>query len=249
MILDGQVLVDGMPALKPARMVSDQISIKAVGTEKTYVSRGAFKLIGALDAFNLDIAGQVVLDAGASTGGFTEVALERGAKLVISVDVGYGQLAWTLRSHPSVIVMERTNIRNLSAEDLPSLPTVVVADLSFISLTTVLPNLTQLVDPMGQMLLMVKPQFEAGKDLVSAHHGVIRDPRVRAAAVHAVAQKAMDLGWHVSGVSASPLPGPKGNVEYFLWLTHTMPHSTLPQSPYAQQLEQWIDHVVEEGPQ
>jgi 23S rRNA (cytidine1920-2'-O)/16S rRNA (cytidine1409-2'-O)-methyltransferase len=248
-ILDGHVLVDGMPSLKPARMVTDQISIKVLDTSKTYVSRGALKLIGALNALHVDLAGQVVLDAGASTGGFTEVALERGAKLVISVDVGYGQLAWSLRSHPSVVVMERTNIRNLSPEELPSLPTVIVADLSFISLTTVLPALTQLVDPLGQMLLMVKPQFEAGKDLVNASHGVIRDPQVRAAAVLTVARKAIDLDWNVTGVTASPLPGPKGNVEYFLRLTHTMPDSTLPESLNTQQLEQLIFRVVEEGPQ
>ena len=248
-ILEGHVFVDGIPALKPARMVSDQISIKIVGADKTYVSRGAFKLIGALDAFNVDLTGQVVLDAGASTGGFTEVALERGAKSVISVDVGYGQLAWSLRSHPSVVVMERTNIRNVSVDQLPSVPTVIVADLSFISLVTVLPALTALVDPLGQMILMVKPQFEAGKELASAHHGVIRDPRVPASSVLSVAEKSIDLGWCVDGIAASPLPGPKGNVEYFLWLTHTMPTSTLPRTRNGQQLDQWIDHVVEEGPQ
>lgn len=248
-ILDGRVLVEGLPALKPARMVSDQISIKIVGAEKTYVSRGAHKLIGALDTFNLDISGHIVLDAGASTGGFTEVALERGAAKVISVDVGYGQLAWSLRSHPSVVVMERTNIRTVVIEDLPYLPTFVVADLSFISLKTVLPALTQLVDSAGQMVLMVKPQFEAGKDLVSANHGVIRDPQVRASSVLAVANAAIELGWSVAGVAASPLPGPKGNVEYFLWLTHTNITSTLPPGGNAQQLEQWIDHVVEKGPQ
>jgi 23S rRNA (cytidine1920-2'-O)/16S rRNA (cytidine1409-2'-O)-methyltransferase len=249
LIVENRVVVDGLPALKPARMVNDQISIKIVGAEKTYVSRGAYKLIGALDAFNLDISGHVVLDAGASTGGFTEVALERGATKVISVDVGYGQLAWSLRSHPSVIVMERTNIRNVVPDDLPETPTFVVADLSFISLKTVLPALSQLIDSDGQMVLMVKPQFEAGKEVVSAHHGVVRDPHIRASSVLSVAQAAIELGWLIAGVAASPLPGPKGNVEYFLWLTHRSGTSTLPQGGNAQQLEEWIHHVVEMGPQ
>jgi 23S rRNA (cytidine1920-2'-O)/16S rRNA (cytidine1409-2'-O)-methyltransferase len=145
--------------------------------------------------------------------------------------------------------MERINIRNVVPADLPYLPTFVVADLSFISLKTVLPALSQLIDPEGQMVLMVKPQFEAGKVIVSANHGVIRDPRVRASSVHSVALVAMELGWSVAGVAASPLPGPKGNVEYFLWLTHTNATSTLPPDSNAQQLEQWIDHVVEKGPQ
>lgn len=248
-IVEGHVLVDGIPAVKPARMVSDQVSIKVVGAEKTYVSRGAFKLIGALDTFDIDVTGQVVLDAGASTGGFTEVALERGATTVISVDVGYGQLAWSLRSNPSVIVMERTNIRNLVASSLPMIPTLIVADLSFISLTSVLPAITDLVEPSGQILLMVKPQFEAGRELVSIHHGVIKDPTVRASSIFKVASKAKELGWQVEGIAASTLPGPKGNVEYFLWLTHTLTTSTLPSKGNGQQLEQWIDQVVTEGPQ
>ena len=248
-ILDGRVLVDGIPSLKPARMVSDQISIKVVNNDKTYVSRGAYKLLGALNAFEIDLSGTTVLDAGASTGGFTEVALERGASRVIAVDVGYGQLAWSLRSHPLVHVMERTNIRNVTPENLPTIPNFVVADLSFISLTTVLPALTSLIDTAGQMLLMVKPQFEAGKELVNASHGVIRDNHVRAAAVLSVAKCAQGLNWSIAGIAASPLPGPKGNVEYFLWLTHNPARPVLPQEENEQQLAEWIDHVVAEGPQ
>ncbi|MCF8530159.1 MAG: TlyA family RNA methyltransferase [Candidatus Nanopelagicales bacterium] len=247
-ITAGHVLVDGIPALKPARMVTDQVSIKVVSAEKSYVSRGAFKLLGALDAFGIDLTGEVVLDAGASTGGFTEVALERGAARVIAVDVGYGQLAWSLRSHDQVDVLERTNIRNLEPQDLPVQPTVVVADLSFISLTRVIPALTALVVPSGSMVLMVKPQFEAGKDLASASHGVIRDPVVRADAIKAVAESAKQSGWLIAGIAASPLPGPKGNVEYFLWLTHKEPTSTIPHAENEEQLTEWINRAVAEGP-
>lgn len=264
---EGRVLVEGMPALKAARTVSNQVSIKLVDSEASYVSRGAYKLLGALDAFGIDVTGQLVLDAGASTGGFTQVALERGASRVIAVDVGYGQLAWSLRSDPRVTVLERTNIRNLSPDEIDELADTVVADLSFISLSTVLPALSSLVKPSsfvkpsslgtpnssaaggGQMILMVKPQFEAGREVVSATHGVIKDPQIRAQAIEKVAETALALGWVVSGVAASPLPGPKGNVEYFLWLTHTFVDTALPSLENRQQLADRIHHVVAEGPQ
>lgn len=258
---EGRVLVEGMPARKAARTVSDQISVKLVDSETSYVSRGAYKLLGALDEFGIDLTGQLVLDAGASTGGFTQVALERGASGVIAVDVGYGQLAWSLRSDPRVTVLERTNIRNLSPNEIDELVDTVVADLSFISLSTVLPALSALVKPGvlvnanssankgGQMILMVKPQFEAGREVVSATHGVIKDPEVRAQAIEKVAETALSLGWVISGVAASPLPGPKGNVEYFLWLTHTFVDTALPSLENRQQLADRIHHVVAEGPQ
>jgi len=248
-IEEGRVLVDGMPALKPARSVSTQISIKIVDSEKSYVSRGAHKLVGALNTFDIDLAGKVVLDAGASTGGFTEVALERGAKHVIAVDVGYGQLAWSLRSDPRVTVMERTNIRNLQVTDLSDHPDVVVADLSFISLVTVLPSLIATLSGGGQMILMVKPQFEAGRILVSANHGVIKDPQVRVDCVLKVALAASELGWTMRGVSASQLPGPKGNVEYFLWLTHTDTPTAVLSEENKEELLNSITKTVMEGPQ
>ena len=246
---EGRVLVDGIPALKAARTVTTQISIKVTESEASYVSRGAYKLLGALDVFGIDLSGQLVLDAGASTGGFTQVALERGASGVIAVDVGYGQLAWSLRSDPRVTVLERTNIRNLLPADIAQLADTVVADLSFISLSTVLPALTSLVKQSGQMILMVKPQFEAGRELVSATHGVIKDPHIRVQAIEKVAETAISLGWSVSGVAASPLPGPKGNVEYFLWLTHTSIDIALPVLENRQQLAERIRQVVAEGPQ
>jgi 23S rRNA (cytidine1920-2'-O)/16S rRNA (cytidine1409-2'-O)-methyltransferase len=195
------------------------------------------------------LTGKLVLDAGASTGGFTEVALERGARAVVAVDVGYGQLAWSLRSDPRVTVMERTNVRNLPEVDLDQSPDVVVADLSFISLITVLPALTATLKGSGEMVLMVKPQFEAGRQLVSANHGVIRDPEVRVDCVLKVALAAVNLGWRVQAVSASPLPGPKGNVEYFLWLTHTAGSEAVPSEENREQLLTRITRAVVEGPQ
>lgn len=218
LIADGQITVGGVTATKPATQVDESAAIEIrSGGDRVYVSRGAYKLIGALDAFPIDVTGRTALDAGASTGGFTQVLLERGATRVIAVDVGYGQLAWPVRSQDSVIVMERTNVRYVRPEDLPFAPEVIVADLSFISLTTVLPALAALAAPDADLLVMVKPQFEVGKDKVG--QGVVTDPALRRTAVSQVAGAAVDLGLDVHGVVASPLPGPKGNVEYFLWMT------------------------------
>ena len=218
LIADGLVTVGGVTASKPATNVEESAAIEIrSGADAVYVSRGAHKLLGALDAFRVDVVGRTALDAGASTGGFTQVLLERGATRVIAIDVGYGQLAWPVRSQDSVIVMERTNVRYVLPEDLPFLPEVVVADLSFISLTAVLPALTALAAVDADLLVMVKPQFEVGKDKVG--QGVVTDPALRQAAVSQVASAAIDLGLDIHGVVASPLPGPKGNVEYFLWMT------------------------------
>lgn len=243
-----RVKIDGMVALKAATGVSPQSNVVVEGEGDSYVSRGAHKLLGALAAFPISLEGRYVLDAGASTGGFTQVALEAGAAGVIAVDVGYGQIAWSLRTDPRVLVMERQNIRYLEPHQLPFVPQVVVADLSFISLTTVLPALTSLVDPEGEMLLMVKPQFEAGRDAVSASHGVVRDPEIRKSAVNRVAQAGILEGWVVSGVAASPLPGPKGNVEFFLWLTHRAQVQGMQCNPDTTDLGGMINIAIEEGP-
>jgi 23S rRNA (cytidine1920-2'-O)/16S rRNA (cytidine1409-2'-O)-methyltransferase len=164
----------------------------------------------------LVVAGKRCLDAGASTGGFTDVLLRAGAAHVLAVDVGYGQLAWSLRRDERVTVLDRVNVRNLTPEQVAPPPDLVVADLSFISLTVVLPALAACAAENADFLLMVKPQFEVGKD--KAGSGVVRDPELRAAAVAKVAGAAADAGLGVAGVTASPLPGPSGNVEYFLWL-------------------------------
>jgi 23S rRNA (cytidine1920-2'-O)/16S rRNA (cytidine1409-2'-O)-methyltransferase len=183
-----------------------------------YVSRGGHKLAGALDAFKeLKVEGRVALDAGASTGGFTDVLLKRGAKKVIAVDVGYGQLAWEIRQDSRVEIHDRTNVRALNRDVIRDEIDLVVADLSFISLAMVLPALISVSSSETDFLLMVKPQFEVGREKLGAG-GVVREPELRRAAVYEVAKSAYELGLGTFGVVASPLPGPSGNVEYFLWL-------------------------------
>lgn len=214
----GKVSIDGMPAVKPGTAVAVTAALAvAHDAGRNWVSRGAHKLIGALDAFGITVEGRRCLDAGASTGGFTEVLLDRGAREVVAADVGYGQLAWSLRSDPRVVVVERTNARDLSPTAIGGAVDLIVADLSFISLTTVLPALIGCTAPDADFVPMVKPQFEVGKGQVGPG-GVVQDPDLRAGSVLAVARCAAELHWHTVGVTASPLPGPSGNVEYFLWL-------------------------------
>jgi 23S rRNA (cytidine1920-2'-O)/16S rRNA (cytidine1409-2'-O)-methyltransferase len=240
----GRVTIDGMPAVKPATAVALTAAIAVQDSgEKTWVSRGAHKLLGALEAFGIDVDGRRCLDAGASTGGFTEVLLDRGAAEVVAVDVGYGQLAWSLRSDPRVHVIERTNVRDLTVEAIGGQVDLVVADLSFISLSTVLPALTACAGPSAHIVPMVKPQFEVGRSQVGAG-GVVTEPRLRAAAVLGVAQRAAELGWHTVGAVASPLPGPSGNVEYFLWL-----RAGAEGALQGAELETAVERAVAEGPQ
>ncbi|WP_131099128.1 TlyA family RNA methyltransferase [Streptomonospora litoralis] len=241
LIEGGHVLVGGVPAGKAATQVGlDQaIVVKEPEDEPGYVSRGAHKLVGALDAFGIEAAGRRCLDAGASTGGFTEVLLRRGADSVVAVDVGYGQLAWSLRSDERVTVLERCNVRELVPEQVGTpQPDLVVGDLSFISLTLVLPPLVRCAEPAADFAMMVKPQFEVGRERVGSG-GVVRDPGLRAEAVRTVAASARALGLGTAGVAASPLPGPSGNVEYFLWLRADAP-------PLA---EERLHSAVAEGPQ
>jgi 23S rRNA (cytidine1920-2'-O)/16S rRNA (cytidine1409-2'-O)-methyltransferase len=193
------------------------------------------------------VVGRGCLDAGASTGGFTQVLLERDAARVIAVDVGYGQLAWSVRTDPRVHVIERTNVRSLTPEALPFRPGLVVADLSFIPLELVLPALASVCEPECDLLLMVKPQFEVGRKAVG--DGVVRDPALRAAAVLGVAQAGIDLGLTVLGISASPLPGPRGNVEYFCWLARREGRMGAGSGVAGAALEGAIDRAVREGPQ
>src|SRR5690349_17823775 len=200
----GKVSIDGLPAVKPGTAVAITAALTVADEgERTWVSRGAHKLIGALEAFDIPVAGRRCLDAGASTGGFTEVLLDRGAAEVVAADVGYGQLAWSLRSDERVHVLERTNVRTLTPEAIGGPVDLVVADLSFISLATVLPALTACASPGADIVPMVKPQFEVGKDRVGPG-GVVSDPALRAEAVLAVAHRAAELLWHTVGVTASP---------------------------------------------
>jgi 23S rRNA (cytidine1920-2'-O)/16S rRNA (cytidine1409-2'-O)-methyltransferase len=244
LIAAGRVCIDGIPAAKPATAVAADARLTVSGDdERRWVSRGAHKLIGALDAFGLDVAGRRCLDAGASTGGFTEVLLDRGAAHVVAVDVGYGQLAWSLRTDQRVTVMDRTNARELTAEAIGGPVDLIVADLSFISLTTVLPALIACAKPDADIVPMVKPQFEVGKDRVGPG-GVVSDPRLRAEAIRTVAERAVELHWHPVAVTASPLPGPSGNVEYFLRLRAQ--HDAALQGAA---LDEAICRAVAEGPQ
>ncbi|HSR87059.1 MAG TPA: TlyA family RNA methyltransferase [Streptosporangiaceae bacterium] len=240
LIAAGRVAVGGQTALKAASQVAVDaaITVQQVSDEPEYVSRGGHKLAGALAAFDgLVVAGKRCLDAGASTGGFTDVLLRTGAAHVVAVDVGYGQLAWSLRTDERVTVLDRVNVRSLTPDQVAPPPEVVVADLSFISLTLVLPALVACAAPTADFVLMVKPQFEVGKD--QAGGGVVRDPALRAAAVRSVASAAASLGLGVAGITASPLPGPSGNVEYFLWLRRSA-------GPLDAQL---LRAAIEAGPQ
>ncbi|BFU43861.1 TlyA family RNA methyltransferase [Krasilnikovia sp. MM14-A1004] len=225
LVAAGRVQVRGSVAHKVAAMIDPADPVVVTGDDpgSEYVSRGGHKLAGALAAFAPDgliVAGRRCLDAGASTGGFTDVLLRSGAAHVAAVDVGYGQLAWSLRTDERVTVLERTNVRTLTPEAIGGPVELTVADLSFISLRLVLPALAACTD--GDLALMVKPQFEVGKDRVGAG-GVVRDPALRAEAVLDVAAAAAGLGLGVAGVTASPLPGPSGNVEFFLWFRRDAP--------------------------
>lgn len=223
LIAAGRVTVGGTTATKSATQVetSAALVVREDEGDPDYVSRGGHKLAGALAAFaplGLEVAGRRALDAGASTGGFTDVLLRAGAGHVVAVDVGYGQLAWSLQSDDRVTVKDRTNVRELTLEQIDGIPVdLVVGDLSFIPLGLVLPALVRCAAPGADLVLMVKPQFEVGKERLGSG-GVVRSPELRAEAVRGVAGRAAGLGLGVAGVTASPLPGPSGNVEYFLWL-------------------------------
>ena len=224
LVAAGRVTVAGLRAAKAATQVSRDAPISIADTgEPGYVSRGGRKLAGALAVFGrggLTVAGRACLDAGASTGGFTDVLLRAGAAHVVAADVGYGQLAWSLRTDPRVTVLDRVNVRTL--ENVTPVPGLVVADLSFISHTLVRPALGACAAPDADFVLLVKPQFEVGKGRVGSG-GVVREAADRADAVRKVAGAAGELSLGVLGVTASPLPGPAGNVEYFLWLRQGAP--------------------------
>jgi 23S rRNA (cytidine1920-2'-O)/16S rRNA (cytidine1409-2'-O)-methyltransferase len=240
LIAEGRVAVSGRAASKPATGVDPgtPVVVRTDPDGPSWVSRGAHKLLGALDAFPVQVAGRRALDAGASTGGFTQVLLSHGAAEVVAVDVGYGELAWTLRTDERVRVLERTNVRTLAADQIGGPVDLVVADLSFISLRLVLPALSGCARADADLLPMVKPQFEVGRERLGAG-GVVRDPAHRIDAIRSVAEAAAELGWGTGGVVASPLPGPAGNVEFFLWLRRAAGPAR----------DDDIRRAVEEGPQ
>lgn len=218
LISEGKVTVRGMVATKAATGVEPGAAIVVRGDDPGWASRGAYKLLGALEAFaDLSVSGKRCLDAGASTGGFTDVLLRRGARTVVAADVGRGLLDWRLQTDERVVVLDKTNIRTLTPEQIGGKVDLVVADLSFISLRLVLPALAACATADADLLPMVKPQFEVGKQRLGSG-GVVRDPQLRAEAVLEVLAAAEELGLYTHGVVASPLPGPSGNVEYFVRL-------------------------------
>jgi 23S rRNA (cytidine1920-2'-O)/16S rRNA (cytidine1409-2'-O)-methyltransferase len=216
LILGGGVSVDGIVITKPATTVSLASTIELVREPLPYVSRGGLKLRHALDRFDITVKGRVAVDVGASTGGFTDVLLQTGAVRVYAIDVGYGQLAWTLRNDPRVIVMERTNIKNVSA--LPQPAELAVIDVSFISLRQVLPAVERLLTEDGEAVVLIKPQFEAGR--ANVKNGVVRDPEVWREVLRTTLSFARDGGWMVLGLERSPIRGPAGNVEFLAHLAH-----------------------------
>ncbi len=217
LILAGKVLVDEQRIDKAGAAVSVEAAIRLKGEDLPYVSRGGLKLAGALDAFAVEVRGRVVIDVGASTGGFTDCLLQRGAARVYAVDVGYGQLAWALRQDSRVVNMERTNIRHLPPSRLAEIPTLAVIDASFISLDKVLPATLELLPGGGELVALIKPQFEVGRGQVGKG-GVVRDPQQHAAVIARIEALAAELGCTVLGRMESPLPGSKGNREFLIHL-------------------------------
>ncbi len=216
LILAGEVEVNGQVETSASRMLGPeaQVTIRAA---LPYVSRGGVKLAGALERFGLDVSGKVALDVGASTGGFTDCLLQRGAARVYAVDVGYGHLAWPLRQNPQVIVKERVNARYLKPEDIGEPVDLVVVDVSFISSTKILPALLPIAKPEADFILLVKPQFEVGKGQVGKG-GIVKDPALHRQAIRQVADFAAGIGLAAQGLERSPIPGAKGNQEFLLWL-------------------------------
>lgn len=254
LISAGRVAIRGAIAAKAATGVAADTPLvvtPAAADEPDYVSRGGRKLAGALQRFAevpahpLTVAGRRCLDAGASTGGFTDVLLRAGAREVVAVDVGYGQLAWSLQTDARVRVLDRTNARALEPDQLGGPVDLTVGDLSFISLRTVLPALAACTSPTGGLVLLVKPQFEVGRGQLGKN-GVVHDPDLRAESVAAVAGAARELGLGIRGAVASCLPGPRGNVEYLLWLAARQAPCPEPQG--ADAIAELARRAVDEGP-
>lgn len=215
-IMAGLVFVNGERADKPGLMINPEAAIEVRGNPVPYVSRGGLKLEKAIKVFNLDLKDRVVLDVGASTGGFTDCVLKHGARLVYAVDVGYGQLAWQLRKDPRVVVMERTNIRYLTGAVFKTPPDFATVDVSFISLSKVLPRVGELTVPDASGVALIKPQFEAGCDKVGKK-GVVRERPVHVEVLSNIVKLVMELGWIVGGLDFSPVTGPEGNIEYLIY--------------------------------
>lgn len=217
MILAARVLVDGRKITKAGHKVSPESNIQLLGEDLPYVSRGGLKLRHALDTFALDVKGLIAMDVGASTGGFTDCLLREGARRVYAVDVGYGQLAWKLRQDPRVVVIERQNIRYLSRDRIPEPIQLATIDASFISLKLVIPSVIPFLDNPAVVIALIKPQFEAGRENIGKG-GVVRDPEVHEAVCRSISEFCLRSGFHIIGLTPSPILGPKGNREFLLAL-------------------------------
>jgi 23S rRNA (cytidine1920-2'-O)/16S rRNA (cytidine1409-2'-O)-methyltransferase len=217
-IMAGLVIVDGNKLDKAGTMVKETADIRVLGNQIPYVSRGGLKLEKAIKEFGVELTGKVAADIGASTGGFTDCMLQNGALKVFAIDVGYGQLAWSLRTDERVVNMERTNVRNVTPEDVGQPIDLASIDVAFISLEKVLPAVKALLKADGEVVALIKPQFEAGKEKVGKK-GVVRDPKVHLEVIHRVVDIAREMGFVTRELTFSPVKGPEGNIEYLIWLT------------------------------
>lgn len=217
-VMAGQVLVNEQKIDKPGTPVAPEVTIRLLGNKLPYVSRGGLKLEKALQIFPISVEGKVVADIGASTGGFTDCALQNGVAKVYAIDVGYGQLAWKLRNDERVVNMERTNVRYLEADSLPEQVDAATIDVAFISLDKILPAVHKILKPEGFVVALIKPQFEAGKENVGKK-GVVRDAAVHEQVINNVISFAKSEGFGIAGLDFSPIKGPEGNIEYLLHLT------------------------------
>ena len=217
-IMAGMVIVDGNKIDKAGTMVKENADIRVLGNQIPYVSRGGLKLEKAIKEFGVELKGKVTADIGASTGGFTDCMLQNGAVKVFAIDVGYGQLAWSLRTDERVVNMERTNVRNVTPEDIGQFIDLASIDVAFISLEKVLPAVKAMLKPDGQVVALIKPQFEAGKEKVGKK-GVVRDPKVHLEVIHKVIDTAREMAFVTKELTFSPVKGPEGNIQYLVWLT------------------------------
>jgi 23S rRNA (cytidine1920-2'-O)/16S rRNA (cytidine1409-2'-O)-methyltransferase len=216
LIMEGKVLVNGHPVTKAGEMVGTNASIEFRGEDNPYVSRGGLKLEAALKHFQISVRNKTAMDVGSSTGGFTDVMLQQGARRVYCIDVGYGQLAWKLRQDPNIVLLERTNIRHLENDRIPEAIDIATIDVSFISLSKVVPKVLEFLKEKGEIVALIKPQFEVGKGEVGKG-GIVKDAAKRQAAVERVRQELESLGLTTVGIIESPIHGQKGNVEYLLY--------------------------------
>lgn len=216
LILEGKVIVNGQKIEKPGTLVDETAEITLCGETLPYVSRGGLKLEAVLKEFSIDVKNKVAMDIGAGTGGFTDCLLQHGAKKIYAVDVGYGQLAWKLRTDPRVIPIERTNIRYMPKEKIPEEIDIATVDVSFISLKLVIPKVLEFLKPRGEIIALIKPQFEVGKGEVD-RGGVIKDPEKRKKVVQEIRSFFESLDLKVIGIIQSPIPGQKGNIEYLIY--------------------------------